>query len=134
MGQPPILYRESGVWVGRLRNEEKETKNAPKANIKPHKAIKRRNQAKQRSEIKTRRVFVCNEHHTNKWNINRYKAVCKQFFVLCLMQEKEERERRKSGKWCNRPPLFLKKYQPRTLICETLFSSLSLLFSCVLRM
>ena len=66
MGQPPILYREMGVgWVG-LRNEEKETRNAHKANIKPHKALKRRNEAKQRNEIKTRRVCVCNERHTNK--------------------------------------------------------------------
>ena len=66
MGQPPILCREMGVgWVG-LGRKRKRKRNAPKANIKPHKALKRRNKAKQRNERKTRRVCVCNEHHTNK--------------------------------------------------------------------
>ena len=53
-----------------MRRKEKEARNAPKANIKPHKALKRRNEAKQRNEIKTRRVCLCNERYTNKWNIN----------------------------------------------------------------
>ena len=72
MGQPPILYREKGGGVGRLRRKEKETRNAPKANIKPLKAMKRRNETKQRNEIKTRRVCVCNERHTYKQHKYRY--------------------------------------------------------------
>ena len=60
------LMPEMGDEMERLRNEEKETKNAPKANIKPHKALKRRNEEIQRNEIKARCICQCNERYANK--------------------------------------------------------------------
>ena len=54
-------------WGGLVEEERrKRQRNAPKANRKPHKALKRRNEEKQRNGIKTRRVCVCNERHTYK--------------------------------------------------------------------
>ena len=106
MGQPPILCREMGVGVGRLRNEQKETRNAPEANIKPHKALKRRNEEIQRNEIKVRCVCQCNERYTDKQH--KYRYVCMQCVGACIMQEERERRKRKKERERVQPrPLFL---------------------------
>ena len=49
-------------------------------------------------------VSVTNVTHINSTNICRYVV-----FAVCMVQEKEKEEReRKSVKWCNNAPYFLK--------------------------
>ena len=66
MGKPPILYRESGGG-GRLRRKEKETKDAPKANISHTKH--RNEETKQSKGIKVKHavfVYVTNDTQINE--------------------------------------------------------------------
>ena len=86
--------------------KRKRKRNAPKANRKPHKALKRRRNQRQRNGIKTRRVCLCNERHTNKWNINR----CRQYVSsVLLLQEERRKRKRKRVKGCSTAPLIFLK-------------------------